>query len=56
MKRISPMLKRPCSKASRGIMGEMRDKTQKTYFLKNITIFFVSLENSCNFAAETNKI
>jgi len=27
-----------------------RGKTQKTYFLKNITISFVSLKNSCNFA------
>jgi len=27
-----------------------RGKTQKTYFLKNITVFFVSLKNSCNFA------
>ena len=27
-----------------------RSKPRKTYFLKNITIFFVSLENSCNFA------
>jgi hypothetical protein len=33
-----------------------RGKSQKTYFLKNITFFFVSLKNSCNFAAETNKI
>jgi len=34
---ISPVLRRPCSRALRGFMGEMRDKTQKTYFLKNIT-------------------
>jgi hypothetical protein len=27
-----------------------RGKTQKTYFLKNITIFFVLLEFFCNFA------
>jgi len=50
MKKISPMLKRPCSKASQGIIGEMRHFQRKTYFLKNITIFFVSLKNSCNFA------
>ena len=28
----------------------MSDKTQKTYFLKNITIFFVVLEKKCTFA------
>ena len=28
IKIISPVLKRPCSRASRGIMGEMRDKPQ----------------------------
>ena len=27
-------------------------KTQKTYFLKNITIFFVLLEFFCNFVAD----
>ena len=32
IKIISPVLKRPCSRASRGVMGEMRDKTQKTFF------------------------
>ena len=43
------MLKRPCSKASRGIMGEMRDKTQKTYFLKKSCDFLQNLEVFSNF-------
>ncbi len=52
MKRISPMLKRPCSRASRGFMGEMRGKPRKTYFLKNITIFFAEWKFILNFANE----
>ena len=47
---ITPMLKLPCSRASRGFMGEMRDKPRKTYFLKNITFSFVLLEVFYTFA------
>jgi hypothetical protein len=50
MKKISPMLKRPCSKASQGIIGEMRHFHRKTYFLKNITFSFVLLEVFYTFA------
>jgi len=35
---------------------KVRGKTRKTYFLKNITFFFVSLENSCNFAEENPNV
>jgi len=43
---LEPSVHGPCSH----IEGEGRGKMRKTYFLKNITFFFVSLKNSCNFA------
>ena len=33
------MPQRPCSKASQGIIGEMRHFWRKTYFLKNVSRF-----------------
>ena len=44
------MLKRPCSKASQGIIGEMRHFQRKTYFLKKSCDFLQILEVFYTFA------